>query len=99
MYILFKCSKIIFDSNQNLLTPPPYKNYSFNDTLFMKKSCSYFVAFLLKAKLLAEAIASKDTSRSRNTIKKFNLIQILKNKPTKPEQQYLLQPYKVFIQV
>ena len=46
------------------------------------KSRSHFVAFLLKAKLLTEAIAAKCTSRSRNNVKKFK---IPKNKPERPE--------------
>ena len=33
------------------------------------KSYSHFVAFFLKAKLLDETIAAKDTSRSQNTVK------------------------------
>ena len=46
------------------------------------KSHSNFVAFFLKAKLLAKAIAVIDTFRSWNTVKKFK---IPKNKPKKPD--------------
>ena len=80
-----RCSKSTFNQNRKLTIPQtaPHTKTTLSMQLPSRsKSHSHFVAFFLKAKVLAEAIAAKHTFRSRNTVKKCK---ILKNRPKNPD--------------